>query len=249
MEPNPKRPSIAVIIPTLNEAARVARAVKSAVRAGANQVIVADGGSDDETPRIAASAGATVIRSEKGRGTQQNTGTLAADDADVYLFLHADNWLGEASIGQIRACWSADVPLVGAFCQRIDALGARFRLLEIGNRWRVTRLGQPYGDQAIFVSSPLFHDVGGFPQVRLMEEIGLMRTLRRTVRPILLPGPVFVDARRWNENGVIRQTIQNWSLVVRYVFGASPERLAKAYSHVDHRLHNLESPSDPASPK
>ena len=223
------RPRIAVIIPTFNEAHQVARAVQSAVDAGAAEVIVADGGSVDDTRQIAQAAGAIVIRAPKGRAVQQNAGAAIADRPDVLLFLHADNWLDVTCLRQVSQVWDSKRPVIGAFRQRIEAAGFGYRLLEIGNSFRARTMRQPYGDQGIFVSVQLFRDVGSFPTVPLMEELALMRNVRRIARPLLLPGPIHVDARRWKARGILRQTIRNWTLVLRYWGGVSPAKLAGNY--------------------
>ena len=219
---------LTVIIPALNEAAGIQRAVESAWNAGAKQVIVADGGSDDETCALAALARAEVVISRRGRAAQQNAGAQRAT-GDVLLFLHADNWL-EGNVGrQIEAALTDARVLHGALRQRIDAAAWKYRLLERGNAARVRWCGLPYGDQAIFVRSETFRQLGGFPDVPLMEDLILMQRLRRLAWPALLPGPVYVNPRRWQKRGVVRQTLRNWSLVAAHSVGVSPERLARFY--------------------
>lgn len=220
--------SVSVIIPTLNESRRVGRAIKSAWDALADQVIVADGGSTDSTVSAVEEAGATLVQCQQGRAVQQNSAAALAT-GDVVLFLHADNWLSKEALAEVRSEMMNRSQIAGAFRQRIDASGVAYRCLERGNGWRVRFLGQPYGDQGIFVSRELFEHVGGFPEVPLMEELSLMRRIREHFRPILLEGPIYVDARRWQTHGIVRQTIRNWSLVVRYFCGVSPERLAGDY--------------------
>ena len=91
--------------------------------------------------------------------------------------------------------------------------------------WR----GLPYGDQGIFVRRALFDRIGGFPETRLMEDLLFGKALRRVGRPILLPGPIHVSARRWQRHGVVRQTLRNWALLTARSFGAPPDRLARYY--------------------
>ena len=116
----------------------------------------------------------------------------------------------------------------GAFKQSIEANGWIYRLLEDGNAWRAEYRGLPYGDQGIFVRRGLFDVVGGFPEVSLMEDVFLMRRLRRRSWPVLLPG-LFGDARRWQRRGVVRQTLLNWSLLAAARLGVHPDRLARFY--------------------
>jgi rSAM/selenodomain-associated transferase 2 len=223
---------ISVIIPTLNEAARIESAVTRAWQAGAHEVIVVDGGSQDATSILARQAGGQVKQSPPGRGCQLNLGARSAA-GEVLLFQHADSWLDPACIGQVRRALTDPRVLGGAFRQRIEAKGLRFRLLEWGNAWRARRLGLPYGDQGIFVRHEVFEQLGGFPEVPLMEDLILMRALRRQAWPILLPGPIHVDARRWRRHGVVRQTLRNWSLATAFRLGVAPERLARFYRRHD----------------
>lgn len=217
---------ISVIIPTINEETAVAKAVFSALAAGAREVIVADGGSEDSTIDVATACGASRIeRSRPGRGIQMNAGASAAA-GEFVLFLHADNELGQDCLTQItthpNATW-------GAFRQRIDSSRSAFRLIEQGNSLRVKYRCMPFGDQGIFVRRTVFDDQGGFAEFPLMEDVELSIRLRRIARPILLDGPLTVSARRWEKHGVVRQTVRNWSIQLAYACGRSPEALKRRY--------------------
>jgi hypothetical protein len=87
----------------------------------------------------------------------------------------------------------------------------------------------PFGDQAIFVRRDVFKKQGGFAEIPLMEDVELSRSLRRIARPLLLPGKVTISPRRWQRRGVIRQTMQNWSIQLSYALGTPAERLRKRY--------------------
>jgi len=224
---------ISVIIPAINEAQILSQAAASAWAAGANEVIVVDGASVDNTVEVARSHRCQVLTSPPGRAAQQNVGAREAT-GDVLLFLHADNWLSGEALSQLRTAFSQGQHVGGAFQQEIEAAGVGYRLLERGNAARARWLGLPYGDQGIFVRREVFHDVGGFPSVRLMEDLLFMKKLRRTNWPILLPGPLHVSARRWRRRGIIRQTARNWALLTAYKLGCPPDRLAKYYiRHAD----------------
>jgi rSAM/selenodomain-associated transferase 2 len=224
---------ISVVIPAINEAQTIERAIQSGMAAGMDEVIVADGGSADGTPQLATQSGASVVHGERGRAIQMNLGAQHAT-GDVLLFLHADNWLDEAAGEQMRACLSDRAILAGAFEQHIDAKGALYRLLERGNSLRAKWRGLAYGDQAIFIRRDTFDRLGGFPQVKLMEDLLLMRALRNVGGKLqLLAGPVHVHPRRWQQRGVIRQTLCNWSLIGSEKLGVAPDRLARFYPSHD----------------
>lgn len=221
--------SVSIIIPALNEGAIIFDVVRRAQATGPQEVIVADGGSQDATAALAESAGVKVLCTARGRASQQNAAARVAA-GEILLFLHADTHLAADGVRQIeRACADARVGC-GAFRQSIDAPGFAYRLLERGNAWRAARRGLPYGDQGIFVRRALFDAVGGFPELKLMEDVFLMRQLRRRVWPVLLPGPLYVSARRWQRHGVVHQTLRNWSLLAAARAGVHPDRLARFYT-------------------
>ncbi len=221
--------SVSVVIPALNEGERISASVALAWKLAPREVIVVDGGSVDGTAEMARSAGAQVCSSPAGRARQLNLGASRAA-GECLLFLHADTWLAADGLSQIAEALADPHAQCGAFRQRIEAEGRRYRWLERGNAWRVRRRGLPYGDQGIFMRRALFESLGGFPEVRLMEDVLLMKRVRRRVWPVLLPGPLYVSARRWQRYGVIRQTARNWLLLAAAAAGVHPDRLAAFYA-------------------
>jgi rSAM/selenodomain-associated transferase 2 len=220
---------LSIVIPTLNEAGQIKQNVQRALLLRPLEVVVVDGQSEDDTANVARSAGATVLLSPRGRGSQLNAGARVAS-GDVLLFLHADCWLEPDAAIQIELALANPHTVGGAFRQQIDHPGRVFRWLEWGNAARVRWWKLPYGDQGIFLRREVFVAVGGFAQVRLMEDVLLMRELqRRHSRIELLDGPLHVDARRWLSQGVVRQTIRNWLLLAGLRLGVSPELMAKFY--------------------
>jgi rSAM/selenodomain-associated transferase 2 len=226
---------ISVIIPAINEQARVGRAVQAAWEAGAYEVIVVDGGSQDDTCRRAERRGATIVGAPAGRARQQNAGAQAAG-GEVFLFQHADCRLASECLRQVDTALAArPTAVAGAFHQRIDSRRRAYQLLAWGNAQRVRWLGLAYGDQGIFVCREAFERLGGFADVPLMEDVILMRSLRRWGPPLLLPGPIVVSPRRWQRHGVIRQTLRNWCLLTGHLCGISPATLNRFYARHDHR--------------
>ena len=221
---------LSIVIPTLNEAAGIEQNIQQALALQPIDVVVSDGQSTDGTSDLARSAGATVVASKRGRGRQLNAGARAAT-GDVLLFLHADCWLDSPAAKQIEAALQDETVMGGAFRQRIDDERPVFRWLESGNAVRVRWRRMPYGDQGIFVRRSAFESIGGFAEVRLMEDVLLMQEFRRRGWRIeLLPGPIHVDPRRWLKHGVLRQTLRNWTLLAGLKLGISPDRLAGYYA-------------------
>ncbi|NIP85909.1 MAG: glycosyltransferase [Planctomycetales bacterium] len=219
---------ISAVIPVLNEAPSLKAAIDRAWLAGVDEVIVCDGGSNDGSLAIAAQQPCRLIESPASRAVQQNRGAAVAG-GDVLLFLHADTWLAPGAGDQMRAALADASLLCGGFRQQIECAGRVYRWLEQGNAARVRWLGLPYGDQGIFVRRETFDAVGGFPEIPLMEDLRLMRRLRRLSPPALLPGPLYVSPRRWQKQGVLKQTLCNCWLLTAERCGVSPERLKRFY--------------------
>lgn len=219
-------------MPVLNEASAVREAIESARAAGADEILVVDGGSCDQTVELSRECGALVIEGGSGRGPQMNAGAARAS-GDVLLFLHADCRLPAGVVGEVLKALQNDCVTYGCLRQRIDATRVSFRLLSWGNAWRTKRLGWVYGDQAMFVRRDAFEAVGGFPGIPLMEDLAISKKLRKAYGPpVVLDGPVVVSARRWQKQGVLYCTLRNWAFVVLFHLGVAPERLARWYRNV-----------------
>ena len=220
---------VSVIIPALNEASRIAKTIRHVQQAGPHEVIVVDGGSRDQTADIARQSGCRVLHTQPGRAIQQNHGADVST-GDVLFFVHADCWPVPDALSQIERAISNPCIVGGAFRQRIEAEGIIYRWLEQGNAMRIRFLQMAYGDQGIFLHRSTFEHLGKFPEVRLMEDLLLMRKLRRLGRVALLSGPLHTSARRWQRYGVIRQTARNWLLLAAEQLGVAPSRMATFYA-------------------
>lgn len=221
---------LSVIVPVLNEARQLPDALDALlplVREG-SEVIVADGGSEDDSAAIAESAGFRVVHAERGRARQMNAGAALAS-GDVLLFLHADTRLpaqaGAAiarALADQRLCW-------GRFDVRIS--GHPFMLRIIGRlmnlRSRLT--GIATGDQAMFVTRAAFDAVGGFPDQPLMEDIELSSRLLVRSRPACIASRATTSGRRWETRGVWRTILLMWRLRWDYWRGVPVRQLAEAY--------------------
>ncbi len=203
---------------------------------GAWEVVVADGGSTDGTPALAAAhpLAPLVVAAPRGRGPQQDAGARAAT-GDVLVFLHADSRLPRGAHAALAAALADPRVVGGNFALRFDGDDRFSRVLTAV--YAVQRsFGIWYGDSTIWVRSEVFAVLGGFPRVPIMEDYLLARALRATGgrTPRLRPdgAPAVTSSRRWRRLGV-RRTVTSW-VVIRYGFlaGVPPERLATLYRKV-----------------
>jgi hypothetical protein len=115
---------------------------------------------------------------------------------------------------------------------QVEAPGLLYRSIDAAATARVRFTGLVYGDQGLFLRRDRFRHVGGFPQLRLMEDVFISKELRRFGRIVVAPKRIFVSPRRWRNQGIIRQTLRNWTLTAFAAGGVHPDRLAAYYPQV-----------------
>lgn len=230
------RPAVSVVIPALDEETSLPETIRTARAAGADEVIVVDGGSADGTPGIGRRFADAFLSAPPGRASQMNAGARASS-GEVLLFLHADTSLPDGSVQAVRDALGADGPPGGAFRVRLSvspaASGyARATMRLIGRMINLrSRLFRTYtGDQGIFVRRKVFDRIGGFPEVALMEDVLFSRSLNRAGRTLLLPIRIATSGRRWESNGPFRTILSMWGLRLAHRFGLSPDRCSRIYA-------------------
>lgn len=228
-------PVLSIIVPVLNEAAGISSALAAlqTMRQRGVEVIVADGGSTDGTADLARPLVDQLINAPRGRARQMNAGAAIARGR-VLLFLHADTRLpAQAYERLIQAlAETSGAPVWGRFNVHIDGRSRWLRLIAQMMNLRSRLTGIATGDQAIFVAADAFRKVGDFPDMPLMEDIALSKSLRRISRPVCLTDCVITSGRRWETHGIWRTIVFMWWLRLRYFFGADPNRLAREYGYV-----------------
>ena len=221
---------ISIIIPVLNEAGIIAHTLSALQpwRAAGHELIVVDGGSDDATIALSELAVDRIIRSSRGRSRQMNAGARLAG-GEVLLFLHADAFLPEGADQLIIDGLNRQGKSWGHFDVRLSGRHFLLRITECLMNWRSRLTGIATGDQGIFVQSRLFEAVGGVPEIELMEDIALSKTLKRQGKPLCLRHRILTSSRRWEKEGILRTILLMWSLRLAYFLGAHPRRLARFY--------------------
>jgi len=264
---------LGVVIPTLDEADAVEAALRSVagadpgddapaatasrsappVPAGGDpmeiEIVVADGGSRDDTcqrarswrPERTAATDAGAVGAPRvielprdpaaGRARQLQAG-LEACGGDVILFLHADTRLPPGWAGAVRRARADPEVAGGAFRLRFDPAEGRslaLRAVEWGARLRVALFGLPYGDQAIFVRRPVLEAIGGVPRAPIMEDLDLVHAVKRHGRLARLDAPATTSPRRYRANGVPRTFLRNAVALGAWRLGVDRERVAGWY--------------------
>ena len=222
-------PSIAVVIPALNEP-NIASALRRIDVLAPNELIVVHAGDPVTVKSLSempAPRGARVLQVSPGRARQMNRGAAAAT-SDVLLFLHADTELPAAALDDVRRVVAGGA-LWGFFAVRIAGRHRLLRVIERMMNLRSRVSGIATGDQAIFVRRDAFQLLGGYASLDLMEDIDLCARLKWLGRPTCLVSPVVTSARRWQARGVLRTIVLMWCLRAMFALGVSPQRLARWY--------------------
>jgi rSAM/selenodomain-associated transferase 2 len=224
---------ISVIIPTLNAEAHVPRtlqALMAGMKAGiVKELVVADGGSEDETRAIAEAAGCMVVRAEGGRGKQLRAG-VAATKSKWLLFLHAGTVLAPGWVEETKRF--VDAPQsrkkAAVFKLAFDDASAEARRVVFWARLRTSVMKLPYGDQGLLISRLFYDGIGGYPDIALMDDVEIMRRIGPK-QLVLLETKAITSAEKYRRDGYDKRAWRNLGLMARYLMGADPIELAKAY--------------------
>ncbi len=228
MSTDRKISNISIIIPTRNEADSIGKFLPELVSTPGVDVLVVDGGSTDNTVAVVKSLGVQVLSADTGKAAQMNTGAEAAQ-GDILLFLHGDTRLAPGFVEQVIDALSQPGVAAGAFKLAIDGKGFGLRIIEWLANFRARIMQMPYGGQGIFITTDMFSTVGGFPALPIMEDFELMRRLKRKGGIKILALPATTSARRWRKLGVLRTTLINQAIIIAYLLGVPPKKLADWY--------------------
>lgn len=222
------RAKLSVIMPTLDAARGLERSLPSlaaGLQAGLiRELILSDGGSSDETAKIAEAAGAVLVTGPASRGGQLRRGADAAQ-GEWLLFLHADSVLPPGWADVVIAQIVEGSPAV--FRLQFDADGIVPALVAGWANLRTRVFSLPYGDQGLLISRQDYQATGGFPDMPLMEDVAMARALKGRIT--LLPMALTTSAARYEREGWLRRGARNLSLLLRYLCGADPEQLVQRY--------------------
>ncbi len=219
---------LSIVIPALDAAATLPAVLAGVGGLGA-EIVVADGGSADETVALAEGAGARVVRAPRGRGPQLASGAAAAA-GEWLLFLHADTVPGSGWAEAVRGFVAepANRRRAAAFRFAVDLEGWGGRWLERTVAWRSRRLALPYGDQGLLIARDFYESLGGFGPLPIMEDVDLVRRIGRR-RLALLAAPLVTSGARYRRAGIVARGLRNLTCLGLYFLGVSPRAIARLY--------------------
>ncbi len=229
---------LSVVIPTLNAEEGLPQClnalIQATVRGLVREVVIVDGGSTDATVEICDAAGATLVTSERGRGTQLQAGAKQAK-GDWLLFLHADTvltpgWEDEVTkfLEQVEQGRFRGKEVAAAFRFALDDFGPAARWLEWAVSFRCALFRLPYGDQGLLIHKNFYKKLGGYPDAPLMEDVSLVRRIGWR-RMVLLRSEAVTSPTRYHRDGYLRRSLSNLGLLSLYFLRVPPRILARLY--------------------
>src|SRR6266513_687702 len=199
-------------------------------RAPEAEIIVADGGSSDDTADLSAGFCDQLVRSEPNRAVQMNVGARAAH-GEVLWFVHADAEVPNGCLNEISRILN-DPDVAGGFFRIRLPRGAVYRLTDTFGHYAGILLRMRCGDHGLFCRRTAFLDVGGFPEVPLMEDVEFFRRLRLRGRVICSQKRMLANPRRYETVGGVRLTLAYGLIAMLYIFGVPLSKLAWLYERI-----------------
>ena len=222
---------ISIIVPVFNEAPLIELFLRHLrERASDAEIIVADGGSSDGTADLGSDSYNHLVVSERDRAMQMNAGAGAAH-GDILWFVHVDAEVPRGCLEKIQRIMH-DPKVVGGFFRIRLPRSWVYRFTDSFAHYAGILLGMRCGDHGIFCRRTVFVDVGGFPEVPLMEDVEFFRLLRRRGRVVCSEKRILVNPRRYETVGRVRLTLAYGLIAMLYIFGVPLSKLASLYERI-----------------
>ena len=228
----PANCTFSIIIPVLHESEIINTlldSLKHLERDEPFEIIVVDGSRTQDTLHVISDTNVLKYTSPPGRGRQMNVGAAHAT-GDILVFLHADTFLPANALSLIKTSLEDKRYVGGAFTLQIQSQISFLRAIAVYSTLRSQLTRAPYGDQVIFLRKSYFDTIGGYADIPLMEDVELMRRIRKNKEQItILPFSVITSDRRWHQEGPIYTLIRDNIIIFLYWCGMPAEKLAKFY--------------------
>ena len=228
----PKRCTFSIIIPVLHESEIINVLLDSLRQLEWDEpfeIIVVDGSPTQDTLQVIADTNVMKYTSPQGRGRQMNEGAAHAI-GDILVFLHADTFLPPNALSLIQSALQNKRNVGGAFTLQIQSQIYFLRAIAAYSTLRSQISRTPYGDQVIFLRKAYFEVIGGYADIPLMEDVELMRRIKKKKgQIIILPSPVFTSDRRWHQEGVLYTLLRDNIIIILYWCGIPAEKLVRFY--------------------
>jgi len=220
-------PKYSIIIPTLNEQEFLPRVLENINEFDEDfEVIVTDGGSEDETIGIAKKYGVLLCSSKRGKGFQLIKG-VESSSGDILIFIHADTFLPKNAFKLINEYFIDRGCKIATFRMKFDNESILFKIYSWFTRF--DSVFTTFGDQVIVITKSFYEEIGGFPELPIFEDVELLRKARKKTRIVKFPDYVTTSARRLKEKGVVFTQLLNALYLLRYLMGTEPGRIYNKY--------------------
>lgn len=221
-----------IIIPVLHETKIINTLLDSVEHLETNEpfeIIVVDGSPTHDTLQVITKKNIRKYSCPQGRGRQMNLGAAHAT-GDILVFLHADTFLPQNALRLINTTLQHEQVVAGAFTLRIQSSSLFLRMITAYSNLRSQFTRAPYGDQVIFMKKSYFKAIGGYKDIPLMEDVELMRRIKKNKGQIIIrPEPVFTSDRRWHQEGFFYTLLRDNIIITLYWCGVPAEKLARFY--------------------
>jgi rSAM/selenodomain-associated transferase 2 len=240
-------PWLSIVIPARNDAAALARTLEHlATLEGLNgaEVIVAAAGDPVGTARAVAGRARLLQPHGSTRAQLMNAGAAAAR-GEVLFFLHADSFPPADAPALIARVLADPRAVGGAFEHLFAEPGWSLRAITWINRARYRLTRNYYGDQGQFLRAAVFRELGGYRELRLMEDLDLAQRLKRRGRSVLIRTPLVTSGRRFIARGPWRTFFFIVWLLARWTLKLDTERYAERWRGPAHAAPGSKWPNPP----